>query len=269
VFTIVKTAPTIVAFLFALLIFSGCDIQYRILYHPDGSVPSEASLAAAGIKPWPGGYHNYRGFIGTHDKGSENGTVVVFHGNAGTADDRAYYVRTLGTLGYRVILAEYPLYGGRGGELGEQAFVTDARKTMRLAFERYGGPLFLLGESLGSGVAAAAARDTPVPLEGILLITPWDTLESVARSKFPFLPVKLLLKDTYDSIGNLRSFEGRIAVVGAARDTLIPIAHADNLYASLSATAKRMWTVGQAGHNDWPRYTDMQWWKDVMGFLNE
>jgi len=264
----VRATPTIIACLFAFLIISGCDIQYRILYHPDGSVPSEASLSAAGIKSWPGAYQDYRGFIGANRQAFTKGTIVVFHGNAGTADDRIFYIRTLGALGYRVILAEYPRYGGRTGELGEQAFVDDARETVRLAFSRYGGPIFLLGESLGSGVAAAAAQDAPVPLDGIVLITPWDTLESVALSKFPFLPVRWLLKDTYDSVDNLKAFEGRIAVVGAARDSLIPIEHAENLYASLPTTAKRMWTIQQAGHNDWPRYADMQWWRDVMGFLS-
>jgi pimeloyl-ACP methyl ester carboxylesterase len=196
------------------------------------------------------------------------GTIIVFHGNGGTAADRVFYVRELSALGYRVILAEYPRYGGRKGELGEKAFVADANETVRRAFEQFGEPLLLLGESLGCGVAAAVAREASVKVDGIILITPWDTLASVAQSKFPFLPVRLLLTDTYDSIGNLKAFKGRITVVGAERDKIIPIKHANDLYGSLSSATKRMWTIKQAGHNDWPMHTDTLWWKEITDFAS-
>ena len=77
-------------------------------------------------------------------------------------------------LGYRVLLAEYPGYGARKGELSEETFVRDAKETLRVASERYGGPLYLLGESLGCAVAAAAAKDSPVEIDGLILITPWE-----------------------------------------------------------------------------------------------
>ena len=152
---------TLKAFLLmvAAEILSGCNIQYRLLYYPSSSAPSEESLKADHIKPWPSST-DYRGFIATNEVGHTNGTIIVFHGNGGTAADRAFYVKALGPLGYRVILAEYPRYGGRKGELGEKAFVNDASETIRLAFVKYGEPLLVLGESLGCGVAAAIAKET-------------------------------------------------------------------------------------------------------------
>lgn len=249
-------------------ILSGFNIQYRLLYYPSSSAPSEESLKADNIKPWQSCITDYRGLIATNEVGHTNGTIVVFHGNGGTAADRAFYVKALGPLGYRVILAEYPSYGGRKGELGEKAFVNDASETVRLAFVKYGEPVFVLGESLGCGVAAAIAKETSVKIDGIVLITPWDTLASVAQSKFPFLPVRLFLKDKYDNINNLKSFKGRVAVVGAGRDEVIPIRHANDLYNSLSSAAKRMWTIQGAGHNDWPMSTNRSWWKEIMDFVS-
>ena len=249
-------------------ILSGCNIQYRLLYYPSSSAPSEESLKAEEIKPWPTSLTDYRGFIATNDGGHTNGTIVVFHGNGGTAADRTFYVKLLGPLGYRVILAEYPRYGGRKGELGEKAFVNDASETVRLAFAKYGEPIFLLGESLGCGVAAAIARETSVQIDGIILITPWDTFASVAQSAFPILPVRYFLKDKYDNIENLRSFKGKIALVGAERDEIVPIVHAKNLFNSLSGTAKRMWIIQGARHNDWPMATTALWWKEIMGFVS-
>ena len=248
-------------------ILSGFNIQYRLLYYPSSSTPSEESLRAFNLKPWQSSITDYRGFIATNEVGYPKGTLIVFHGNGGTAADRAFYVKALGTLGYRVILAEYPRYGGRKGELGEKAFVNDASETVRLAFLNYGEPLFVLGESLGCGVAAAAAKETSLKIHGIVLITPWDTFASVAQSKFPFLPVRFFLKDEYDNINNLRSFKGRIAVVGAERDEVIPIGHARDLYNSLPGTSKRMWTIQGVGHNDWPMSTNTSLWKEITSFV--
>jgi pimeloyl-ACP methyl ester carboxylesterase len=260
---------TLKAFLLmATEILSGLNIQYRLLYYPSSSTPSEESLKAVNIKLWQSSTTDYRGFIATDEVGYRNGTIIVFHGNGGIAADRVFYVSALGTLGYRVILAEYPRYGGRKGELGEKAFVIDGSETVRLAFVNYGEPLFVLGESLGCGVAAAIAKQTSVKIDGIVLITPWDTFASVARSKFPFLPVRLFLKDKYDNINNLRSFKGRIAIVGAERDEVIPIGHAKDLYNSLPGTSKRMWTIQGVGHNDWPMSTNTSWWKEIMNFVS-
>jgi pimeloyl-ACP methyl ester carboxylesterase len=244
----------------------GCNLQSNMLYYPSPSLPSEAELAAGQILFWPSGPTGYRGFIGATEMSNSKGTVIVFHGNAGTASDRDYYVSTLGSIGYRVILAEYPGYGTREGSLGERSFVKDAQATIRLVSETYGTPLFLLGESLGCGVAAGAARDKSLKIDGIILMTPWDTLRAVAKSKFPLLPVGWFMRDKYDNIENLKSFRGPIAVVGAERDEIIPIRHAGALFKALTGN-KKMWAIKGAGHNDWPMRVDVQKWREFMDFV--
>jgi len=244
------------------------NLQYRLLYHPSSSMPVEDVLRAANMKPWLSTGADYRGLVAIDKPASCKGAVIVFHGNGGTAADRVYYLNALGALGYRVVLAEYPRYGGRKGELGEKAYVDDAKESTRLAFEEFGGPIFLLGESMGCGIAAAVAAETPVRIDGIILITPWDTLASIAKERFPFLPVRLFLRDEYDSIKNLNSFKGRIAVVGAELDEVLPVAHAGRLYDSLPTAAKRMWTLKEAGHNDWYRFIGKGWWEEVMDFIS-
>jgi hypothetical protein len=253
--------------LMTAMFFPGCNIQDSYLYYPSSSAPSEELLKAEQIKPWPSSTIDYRGFVLMHEMKKPSGTVVVFHGNGGTATDRVFYMKALSAFGYRVILAEYPLYGGREGTLGENSFVADAAETVRLAFKQFGEPLFFLGESLGCGVVAAVVGKTPVKVAGIILITPWDTLASVAQSKFPLFPVRLFLTDKYDSISNLKAFKGRIVVVGAERDEVLPIKHADRLYHSLSGVEKRMWVIKGAGHNDWPMYAGASLWKEITDFV--
>ncbi len=242
-------------------------MQNKFLYFPSSEWPATGLLAAEKMQLWQKTSADYRGLIPDPDRPAPSGTLVLFHGNGGTAADRGFYLEPLGKLGFRVILAEYPKYGGRSGKVGEKPFVDDGLETVRLAYEQYGDPLYLLGESLGCGVAAAIAKNISVPIAGIILITPWDTLAAVAKSLFPFLPTSLFLTDKYDSIGNLQSFKGKISVVGAERDEILPIKHARNLYQSLPLGHKRMWVIKEAGHNDWPYYADGSLWKEITDFV--
>jgi pimeloyl-ACP methyl ester carboxylesterase len=192
--------------------------------------------------------------------------VIVFHGNAGAAWQRSYYVDALQPLGYRVILAEYPGYGGRAGRPSEAALVADAQATLRRAYAEFGAPIYLWGESLGSGVAAAVAAAPVAPVEGLVLLTPWDNLPDLAQSLYPFLPVRFLLRDRYDSVRALAAFTQPVAVVIAERDEIIPPARAERLYASLAAPKQR-WILPDAGHNTWPTNPAHPWWRAVMKFL--
>jgi uncharacterized protein len=246
--------------------FAGCDMQNNMLYYPDSRMPSESELTEKGLQFWPAGSTAYRGYISTREIKNIKGTIIVFHGNAGTAADRDYYLPPLGLLGYRVILAEYPGYGGRKGELGEQSFVNDSRETVRMAGEAYQGPIYLLGESLGCGVVAGVARDVPLSIAGIILITPWNTLLAVAKDHYPFLPVSWFMKDKYDNAENLKSFRGQIAVVGAERDEVVPVRHAKELFALLPEN-KRMWIIPGVGHNDWPMQLGKTKWQEIMDFF--
>jgi uncharacterized protein len=262
-----QTLKIILLFLFAPMAFGGCNMQNKFLYFPSSELPTTQMLAAQNLKLWPATASDYRGLIVDSDAPAPSGTIVIFHGNGGTAFDRGFYLEPLMALGFRVILAEYPKYGGRTGKVGEKPFVADGLETVQQAFEQYGEPLYLLGESLGCGVAAAIAKQTSVPIAGIILITPWDTLASVAKSLFPFLPVKMLLTDKYDSVENLKSFKRKISVVGAERDEILPIQHAINLYNSLPENKKRMWIIKGAGHNDWPFYADASLFKEITDFV--
>ena len=242
-------------------------MQNRFLYFPEPQWPTEQMLAHENMKLWQATASDYQGLIAAHDAPAPKGTIVLFHGNGGTALDRGFYFAPLEELGFRVILAEYPKYGGRPGKVGEKPFVAAGLETPRLAFEQYKDLPYLVGESLGCGVAAAVAKQTSVPIAGIILITPWDTLASVAKSIFPFLPVKLVLTDKYDSIENLKSFRKKISVIGAEHDEILPIKHAVNLYNALPEGRKRMWIIKGAGHNDWPMHADASLFKEMTDFV--
>ena len=262
-----QTLKIILLFLIAAMFLGGCNMQNRFLYFPSAERPSARALEYENMKLWQATAADYQGLIAASDAPAPNGTIVLFHGNGGTALDRGFYLKPFMELGFRVILAEYPKYGGRPGKVGEKPFVAAGLETVRHAFEQYKEPLYLVGESLGCGVAAAVAKQTSVPIAGIILITPWDTLASVAKSIFPYLPVKLVLTDKYDSIENLQAFQKKISVIGAERDEILPIKHAINLYNALPESRKRMWIIKGAGHNDWPMHADASLFKEMTDFV--
>jgi alpha-beta hydrolase superfamily lysophospholipase len=243
--------------------------QDYFIYHPEKTDSKFIQKAAknSNLGIWPDDVKIYRGFVSPIESEKARGTIIVFHGNAGSALDRSYYVHALGRLGYRVIVAEYPGYGSRPGKPGQNQFTADAVKTIRLAAEEFGHPLFLLGESLGCGVVCAAVAQIDISIDAVGLITPWDSLLNLARRKYWFLPVRWMLKDTYDNVANLADYRGPVAIIIAEQDEIIPPRLANHLYETLRGP-KRLWTFPNAGHNSWPSGPQEPWWDEMMRFLN-
>jgi len=242
-------------------------MQNRLIYYPDRYSIGELRQAAdlAELRPWPAADEAYRGLVSDRASGSR-GTVVVFHGNGGSALNRLQYVAALEGLGFRVVLAEYPGYGARDGRLSEASLVADGKETVRRAAQDFGSPLYVWGESLGSGVTTAVLADAGLPVDGLALITPFTDLADVAQAVYGPLPVRWLVRDRYDNAANLRGVQMPVAILVAEGDELIPPHQAQELYDSLT-TRKRLWVWPGAGHNTWPARPGAPWWREVAGFL--
>jgi alpha-beta hydrolase superfamily lysophospholipase len=236
--------------------------QDRLLYFPAKAAVAE--MVSGGLGAWPSA-EDFRGLV-AEPAGVARGTAIVFHGNAGHAGHRAFYARALTGLGLRVILAEYPGYGPRGGEVGERHLVDDAEQSIVQAHRLHGAPLLVVGESLGAGVAAAAAARQRDKVAGLLLITPWDRLEHVAGHHYPWLPVSWLLRDRYDSAAHLASFGRPVLVAIAERDNIVPARFGRALYDALPEP-RRLVVIEGAGHNDWPGRVDDAWWRKATSFV--
>jgi pimeloyl-ACP methyl ester carboxylesterase len=253
---------------YGLLVLLVFVMQRRMIYAPEGSRPAADALQAMELRVWQAADGDFRGYVSRVDPSTPFlGTVVAFHGNAGSAWQRDYFIRALQPLGYRVILAEYPGYGGRPGETNETTFVRDAIGTVSKAREAFGAPIFLLGESMGCGVAAAVAAACPdIDASGLILITPWDSLPDLAQTHYWYLPARMLTIDRFDCVRNLRSFKRPVAVAVAKNDTVVPNKHSLRLYDSITAP-KRLWEFQGAGHNSWPTGADAPWWREAMDFI--
>lgn len=244
--------------------------QSRLLYLPERSTPTSDELARNGLRWWPErpSAEGYRGLLASAEGTTARGTIVVFHGNAGAAIDRLRFLTPLKRAGFRVLLTEYPGYGWRGGAPSEEALVHDGIETLARLRDEFGDPVYVWGESLGAGVAAAVAGRAGQIAAGLVLLTPWEDLRSVARHHYWYLPAQWLVKDRYDSAANLARYAGPVALLVAERDTTIPPEHGRRLYEALlrHGVSTRLWSFPQAGHGDWPDGPDAPWWSEVIEF---
>lgn len=260
-----------VALLYSGVVLVMFFMQRRLLYQPVrySMAAAYSHAAESGMVLWRVDGEDYAGFLAAPNQTVASGTVIVFHGNAAEASARAYYVAAMVPRGFRVLLAEYPGYGARAGKLGEESLVAEGVKTVRRMRAAYDGPLILMGESLGAGVAASVAGILGTNgVDKLVLITPWDSLTSLAQRRYRWLPVRWLLRDRFDNIAHANAYGGAVAVVVAQDDRIVPRRHADALYDALR-TPKRRWILPDCGHNNWPSDPGCRWWDEVLAFVRK
>jgi pimeloyl-ACP methyl ester carboxylesterase len=146
--------------------------------------------------------------------------ILGFAGNASNAAAIAEFLHSLYPE-HPVVAFHYRGYAPSGGRTSAAALLEDAPLLFDLARQRLKpDKLMVVGISLGSGVAAGLA--TRRPLDGLILVTPFDSLKAVAWEQFPWLPVPLLLRHNLTPDDYLRSSSVPVAIVAAERDEVIP-----------------------------------------------
>ena len=103
------------------------------------------------------------------------------------------------------------------------------------------------GFSIGSGVAASLAgrRD----LDGLILVTPFDSLKAAAADLYPWLPIGPFFEHEINAAMLLEGKKLPVAIIAAERDSLIRPARTDGLRKKVGSLAFDR-TVAGAGHND-------------------
>jgi uncharacterized protein len=210
---------------------------------------------------------DYAGYVVTPDDGRVRGTVVVYHGNEESAETKLPLADVFVRAGYRAVIVEYPGHGKRTGQRTMKAAVDASRRALAATFAQWRQPVYLVGESLGAGMAAQAVKGNEKSIAGVVLITPWDSLGDVAAEKYPIFPVRWMLHDTLDSVDAVKRYQGPLVIVGALKDTLIPVAHARRF--ALEHGNARFMLLPDAGHDDWFDAMTSKDWQEILGWITE
>ncbi len=179
--------------------------------------------------------------------------IFYFGGNGEAVDKTAQDFSEI-LKDWNIYLLEYRSYGKSEGEPSEQRIFEDALFIYDNLKQNYKN-IAVIGRSLGSGVATFLASKREI--EKLILITPFDSIESVAKDRFPFLPVSLILKDKFDSKSMAKKIHSKTLIILAEDDKIVPKKHSQNLISSLkNAKTLKVVTIKNSTHNSLQFFRD-------------
>jgi pimeloyl-ACP methyl ester carboxylesterase len=144
---------------------------------------------------------------------------------------------------------DYRGYGGNPGDPSEEGLTEDALAAAA-ALEELGYPperTIYFGESLGGGVVAALQAKRPPA--GLVLRSPFTELADVGAHHYPWLPVRLLLRDRFPVVEELRKSDVPVTVVYGDRDSVVPTELSVRVADEARSLADRV-VIRGADHND-------------------
>lgn len=167
--------------------------------------------------------------------------------------------------GWSVAALNYRGYGLSGGKPSERALFADAERQFDMLAARPdvdASRIVVLGRSLGSGVAVHLASVRP--LRAVILVAAYDSIRAMARSHYPFLPVDLLLKHPFDSLGRAPGIEIPALFIAAGDDRIVEPERSRRLQAAWGGPASWVLLDG-VGHNSIEAHPG--YWGAIEAFL--
>ncbi len=242
--------------LFVLLALAGLALlgapylERALLYFPDRVRVLPAAVGLVGVEehviPTPDG-ERLVAWYGRAEPGKP--TILYFHGNAGSLVNRAERMAHHLSSGRGMLIMAYRGYAGSSGRPSEAANMADAMLAYEFLVRDGVAPrdIILYGESLGSGIAVRLAAEKEVA--GVILDAPYTAIVDVAARAYPFLPVRLLMKDRYESMPFLPALKCPLLVLHGEQDRIVPVEMGRAVYAAAPGP-KQLATFPGAGHSD-------------------
>ena len=176
-------------------------------------------------------------------------TLLWFHGNAGNIGHRTDEFENMARAGFNVLLFDYRGYGESTDSPSVDGLNKDALAAFNFLIGRgvEGGSIVPYGRSLGSGPAAYLANRREVA--ALILVQPMTGTVQMGKSAFPFLPVRLLLREIIDNESELSVFDGPLLVLHGDRDDIVPYSMGKRLFTLSPSKNNRFITLEGGDHN--------------------
>lgn len=173
--------------------------------------------------------------------------ILGFGGNGWNGQDVGEYLHEL-FPDAEVVAFHYRGYPPSTGEPSADALIADAPLVFDHAIERVKpNRIIAVGFSIGSGVAAKLAAQRH--LDGLILVTPFDSLKAVAQGLYPWIPIGPFFAHEIDAAGALADADVPVAILAAERDEIVTPERTKALRACVSRLVFDR-TMAHAGHND-------------------
>ena len=228
--------------------------QRKLIYHPGVSLGTPLSHSipeVVSIKLCTGDGLNITSWF--KNASSDNLILIFFHGNSGHIGNLAAKVRPYVDADFGILLVGYRGYGENPGEPSEKGLYEDAATALEFLLLSGVTPnrWVLYGESLGAAIAVemAARFNFTAPVASVVLEAPFTSMSDAANAHYPFIPIKLLLKDKYNSISKIQKVTSPLMVLHGNIDKIVPQKLGIKLFDAANEPKSSLWING-AGHND-------------------
>lgn len=222
--------------------------QRALIYHPRvyDSDQVDRIARAANLERWTNSDGADIGFKRPAPTQPAAGSILITYGNGGTATGCAHYPDDIQKVANMdVYILEYPGYEDRPGPPTEKNLFAAAANALEMIPTNK--PVYLVGESLGSGVASYLAGTFTNQVAGIVLLSPFTSVTDVGQHRYPFLPVSLLCVDNFPSEQYLRNYHGKVGITVDGKDVIVPEKYGLRLYNSYGGP-KELWEYPNGGH---------------------
>lgn len=234
-------------------------LQERMIFFPQSlaSQPSGAHVERASLRR---GDVTLRGWV---VNGRSAGPVLFYFG--GNAEEVSGLVDVFARLDAVTVLMNYRGFGESGGRPSATHLIDDAAALVGGLRHRFGAdrPVVLFGRSLGSGIAALAAGAEGV--DGLILLSPYRSIDRIAKHRFPFAPVGWLLRHNIDATPAIGTLPGRILTLYATADSVVPTSESRAFIGELKSEPR---IVAFDGPHNIPLETP-QLWRAIEDFVHQ
>jgi uncharacterized protein len=227
-FTTILIFFVLLYFLITLFIYT---FQRNLLYHPSENNYSGdmlvVSIEKVKIKTQDGieliSWHHIK-------NSKEYKTILFLHGNAGSLENRIHKINHFKYMDVNFLLLSWRGFSGNKGKPTEKGLYEDARSAIKWLNTQgvTKDKIILYGESLGTGVVTEIAQNKN--FGGVILESPFTSMIDAGKDKYPFLPVKFLLKDKYLSNKKIQNIKSPILIMHGKADKLVPFHMGKEMY---------------------------------------
>ncbi len=193
--------------------------------------------------------------------------LIYFHGNGENLQTLwlSGIFKEFEKLGVNYLAMEYPGYGNNRGNPNEKSLLQSARVVMeKVQTDFHAEKIILFGWSLGAAVAIQTAINQSTSLKGLILASPWWSLEAVAKEHYPNWLVNLFLTERYESFSVAPLIDMPVLIIHGSKDEIIPIQHGQRLSTKFSHLFQMM-EIPQAHHGDLLSFSTV--WETLSAFI--
>ena len=149
-------------------------------------------------------------------------TILFLHGNAGSLENRIHKINHFEDMNINFLLLSWRGFSGNKGKPTEKGLYQDARSAVKWLVKQgvIEENIIIYGESLGTGITTEIAQNKN--FAGIILETPFTSMVAAGKSKYPIFPIKLLLKDKYESDKKIKNIKSPVLIMHGEEDQIVP-----------------------------------------------